>query len=203
MPVAALGFLLGGIDVAAVALAVRTGGEGRAGIPSAAASVGSLLGGLAYGRWRVPGAVRMIVQVRVLVTAAAGLVVLAAVASRWLPVLAAVLMLVGACTGPAIVASYLVADAVLPVGTRATAWVTAAFNVFLAAGTAVAGRLVDVAGPAGGLAAPALFAAVMLLAASLPRPLIARALPYGSRLRSASSDPPERPPSVDAAPTAG
>ena len=96
----------------------------------------------------------------------------AVAASGWAsgrPVLLLVLVAAaGLFVAPALVASYLVADAATEVASaESTSWVTSAFNVGAAAGTASAGVLVDVRGP--GLA--------MVVGAAITVVLVAMKLP--------------------------
>lgn len=80
--------------------------------------------------------------------------------------LVALLAVAGLTIAPAIVASYLVADQFVPVGSsQATAWVNAAFNTALAGGTSLAGVVVDVASPRAALGSAAAVAAVLVAAA--------------------------------------
>lgn len=164
-PVAGLGLLLGGVEIASVAAALAVAGTSLAGVPAAAVSTGSVVGGLLYGSRGLPGSPRA--QARWLVCVASGLVALTALGSSVFALLVGGLALAGLCIAPALVCSYLVADAAAPVGsTEATAWVNAAFNVSVGLGTAVAGGLVDATSPEGGMLVVAAAAVGMVL---LPR----------------------------------
>lgn len=78
-PVAGLGLLLGGVEIASVAAALAVAGTSLAGAPAAAVSTGSVVGGLLYGSRGLPGSPR--VQARWLVCVASGLVALTALGS--------------------------------------------------------------------------------------------------------------------------
>jgi len=161
LPAVAIGILLGGLELAAVALVVSLGGEGIAGLPAALISIGSIVGGLVYGRrhWRGTAARQSVVAV----LGAALAVALAAALAGLLPGVLAAFLVAGVFVAPAVVASYLVADeAVEGSSAESTAWVTAAFNVGTAAGTLLAGLLVDARSP--GAAMLALAATTVLLA---------------------------------------
>lgn len=76
----------------------------------------------------------------------------------------------GLFVAPALVASYLLADAATDVASaESTSWVTSAFNVGTAAGTAAAGALVDVRGPGVAMVAGAAVATVLTAASLLGR----------------------------------
>jgi predicted MFS family arabinose efflux permease len=168
-PVAGLAFPLGAVEVAAVAVAVAGRHGSLAGTPAAAMAVGSILGGLLYGRRRWPG--RPSGQLRALAGASAALVALAALATALFPVMVGVLGVAGLCTAPAIVCGYLIADAAAPApGSEATAWVNAAFNLSLAGGTATAGVLVDAASARTALLAAAAVTVIVVLLPALVRP---------------------------------
>lgn len=161
LPAVAIGVLLGGLELAAVALIISLAGESVAGVPAALISIGSIVGGLVYGRRRWPGTAAA-QSVGAVLGAAAAVVVGASVAGL-LPAVLAAFLVAGLFVAPAIVASYLVADeAVQGASAESTAWVTAAFNVGTAGGTLLAGLLVDVRGP--GAAMLALAVATVALA---------------------------------------
>jgi predicted MFS family arabinose efflux permease len=169
LPALAIGLLLGGLELAAVAAVVALAGQGAAGVPAALIAVGSIVGGLVYGRrrWRGTASGQAVVAVLgAAVAVAAG----ALVSALLVPVLVAFLV-AGLFVAPAVVASYLVADEAVGAATaESTSWVTAAFNVGTAAGTLMAGLLVDRDGPGRALAALAgTTVALTLLAVALVR----------------------------------
>lgn len=151
-PVAALGLLLGAVEIAAVAAALTSVGQRFAGVPSTVSAVGSLTGGLLYGRKQWPGNAQ--IHTVVLTLASAALVAVGGLAAHNFLLLVTLLAVAGLTIAPAIVASYLVADLAAPVGSsEATAWVNSAFNTSLAAGTASAAAVVDATSPGTALGA--------------------------------------------------
>ncbi|MBD0693562.1 hypothetical protein BG452_13435 [Streptomyces sp. CBMA123] len=139
------GVALGAVNVSALSAAERHHAGWLAGVMPAALSVGSMLGGLAYGRHAWPGA-----PSRHLVAASIGF------AAGWLPLLpdpapaVAVLgaVLPGTFLAPLLTAAFLTVDRLAPEGesTEAFAWLIACIGVGQAAGTALA-SLADPAGP--------------------------------------------------------
>lgn len=169
VPVAALGLLLGAVEVAAVAAALASVGTSLAGVPSTALTVGSLVGGLLYGRRAWRGGARA--QAVVLTLVAALLVGAAGLVAGSFGLLVAVLAVAGLTISPAVVASYLVADEAAPAGSsEATSWVNAAFNTALAGGTAASAVVVQQASPAAALGCAAVAAALMMLLTGAPAP---------------------------------
>lgn len=164
LPALAIGLLLGGLELAAVAAVVALAGQPVAGVPAALIAIGSIVGGLVYGRrrWRGTAAAQGVVAV---LTSAAAVAVAATVSSALVPVLVAFLA-AGVFVAPAVVAAYLVADEAVGAATaEATAWVTAAFNVGTAVGTLMAGLLVDQHGAGWAMAALATTTVLLTLAA--------------------------------------
>ncbi|MFJ4184210.1 MFS transporter [Kitasatospora sp. NPDC089509] len=139
------GVALGAVNVLALAAAERHHAGWLAGVMPAALSIGSMLGGLAYGRHAWPGA-----PARHLVAASIGF------AAGWLPLLpdpapaVAVLgtVLPGTFLAPLLTAAFLTVDRLAPEGesTEAFAWLIACIGIGQAAGTALA-SLADPAGP--------------------------------------------------------
>ncbi|MFB7620044.1 MFS transporter [Kitasatospora sp. NPDC056181] len=142
---AGTGVALGAVNVLALSAAERHHAGWLAGVMPAALSVGSMLGGLAYGRRAWPGA-----PARHLVAAAIGF------AAGWMPLLpdpvpaVAVLgaVLPGTFLAPLLTASFLTVERLAPEGesTEAFAWLIACIGVGQAAGTGLA-SLADAAGP--------------------------------------------------------
>ena len=167
-PIAGLGFLLGGLDVAAVAAALADStSAAAAGLPAAALSAGSVVGGLVYGRRPWPGSPSQ--RATALACLAAALAAVVGLTMSALTLMAALLVGVGVCIAPAIVCSYLAADEAAPPQTaEGGAWVNAAFNAALALGVATGGMLVEARTPSAAvLVLAAITWAVVLLPASL------------------------------------
>lgn len=146
-PMVGLGFLLGGLDVAAVAAALADStSAAAAGLPAAALSAGSVVGGLLYGRRSWPGSPSQ--RATVLACTAAVIAVVVGLTLSAFTLMVALLVGVGVCVAPAIVCSYLGADEAAPPQTsEGGAWVNAAFNAALALGMATGGILVEAGTP--------------------------------------------------------
>ncbi|MGW3041209.1 MFS transporter [Kitasatospora sp. NPDC001159] len=139
------GVALGAVNVLAISTAERHHAGWLAGVMPAALSLGSMLGGLVYGRRAWPGA-----PAKHLVAASIGF------AAGWLPLLpdpapaVAVLgaVLPGTFLAPLLTAAFLTVDRLAPEGeaTEAFAWLIACIGVGQAAGTALA-SFADAAGP--------------------------------------------------------
>ncbi|MFF3069194.1 MFS transporter [Kitasatospora sp. NPDC057936] len=131
------GVALGAVNVLALSAAEHHHAGWLAGVMPAALSIGSMLGGLAYGRHVWPGA-----PARHLVAASVGF------AAGWLPLLpdpapaVAVLgaVLPGTFLAPLLTVAFLTVDRLVPEGesTEAFAWLIACIGVGQAAGTALA-----------------------------------------------------------------
>ncbi|MFC6236498.1 MFS transporter [Longivirga aurantiaca] len=171
LPATAVGLLLGGLELAAVAAVLRLAGAELAGVPAALIAIGSIGGGLLYGRRLWPGGVRR--QAVVLVLGSASAVLVAAAVSGWLVPMLLAFLVAGVFVAPAVVASYVIADdAVTGSSAEATSWVNSAFNVGTAFGTALAGVLVDAGGPGAAMLALAVTTVALTavaVAAARPR----------------------------------
>ncbi|MFD4257638.1 MFS transporter [Streptomyces sp. NPDC058534] len=140
LAVSGVGFALGAMNVWAVSMAERHGMALLSGVIPAALSVGSLVGGILYGRRNWPGHLNG--QLRT----AALLFTLA-----WAPLSAgpgpfavtALTALPGLFLTALVTSAFLTVDALAPAGTRteAYAWLIAAVGAGQAAGTALAGAL--------------------------------------------------------------
>ena len=141
------GASLGGVELAAIAVA-RGGGAASTGGVLAALSLGSAAGGTSYGvrSWRGGAAGHLVV---LCVALAIGLAVLAGLVAAPLVVFGAAAFTLGLCISPLLVAAYTSADDVSDVGTRtqASTLVGTVNNLGIAAGTAVTGLLLDHSSP--------------------------------------------------------
>ncbi len=184
LPMAAAGLVLAGVELAAVALVTRAWGTSAVGVPGTALSAASVIAGLLYGRGRWPG--RPHTQACILAAAGATAALgAAAVMGRSVVAFVVVTALVGATVGPALIATYLSVDEAWDdLGSEATAWVNATFNSALAAGTALAGALIDRRSPAAAVAVVGALALVLTAAAASAHPT-----PKG-RVRTSSQGPP-------------
>lgn len=166
-PVALTGLALGATEIGLPALALHAGSRSASGVLLALWSVGSMVGGLAYGarvwRWPVASRYRMLLLAAVLCTAPL-------ILARSIPAGIIGSLLAGLTIAPVFSCQYaLVGRAVRPgTETEAFTWVSGALIGGAAIGTAVGGALV---GP-GGIKAPFILAclATALAAAFAVRP---------------------------------
>ncbi|HEY2263423.1 MAG TPA: MFS transporter [Streptosporangiaceae bacterium] len=135
---------LGAIDVTITARAVDGGHPGAAGYILAALSLGSALGGLAWGKLQHRS--RTSTQMTCLLAAMAGGIALSALAPDLL-LAGVVLALTGTVLAPSAVLSYLSAERLAGPGAEASTWINTAWNAGVAAGFALTGLAVGRAGP--------------------------------------------------------
>jgi predicted MFS family arabinose efflux permease len=150
---------LGAIDVTITARAVDGHQPGAAGYILAALSLGSALGGLAWGKLRHRS--RTSTQLTCLLVAMAGGIALAAITPELL-LAGVVLALTGTVLAPSAVLSYLSAERLAGPGAEASTWVNTAWNAGVAAGFTLTGLAVGRAGTT----APMLAGTAVLLAAA-------------------------------------
>ena len=177
---------LGAIDVTITARAVAGHQPGAAGYILAAASLGSALGGLVWGKRRHRS--RASTQMTCLLVIMAGGIALAAVAPDLL-VAGVALALTGTVLAPSAVVSYLCAERLAGPGAEASTWVNTAWNAGVAAGLALTGAAVSRAGTT----TPLLTGAAVLACAAL-------AVLGRRSMFDAATPPPDQPPR---APSAG
>ena len=151
---------LGAIDVTVTARAVAGHRPGAAGCILAALSLGSALGGLAWGKLRHRS--RTSTQMTCLLVVMAGGIALAAITPDLL-LAGIVLALTGTVLAPSAVLSYLSAERLAGPGAEASTWINTAWNAGVAAGFALTGLAVGRAGPA----VPMLAGAAVLMVAAL------------------------------------
>jgi predicted MFS family arabinose efflux permease len=138
----------GTFDLVAAAVAERSGVPSAAGTLISIIAFGSLIGGLVYGARVWPGT--PLVRMRVMVVVfAVGLAFVPFVLGR-LGILGGVLLVVGASIGPMNISAFQLIDDLSPPSARAEAqsWTQASVFLGSAAGAAMGGALIDVAGPA-------------------------------------------------------
>jgi Major Facilitator Superfamily len=133
---------LGAIDVTIAARAVQDHNAAAAGYVLAALGLGSALGGLLWGKLRVPArpSAQMTGLLLVLAAGVAGSVI-----TPDLLILGVVMALTGAAIAPVLVLSYLSADRINGQlgGSEATTWINTAANAGTAVGYALTGLAVD------------------------------------------------------------
>jgi MFS family permease len=165
-----LGAMFVSIDVTTVAFAAARGHKALAGLWLGLYALSSAVGGLWYGsrRWRAPLARRFAIT---LGCTAAG------VSTFWLvpglAVLAAVMLATGLAIAPTLIAGYGLIEQQAPVHrrTEGMTWLSSAVSVGVAAGSPVAGHLIDAYGPRWGyvFALTCATAAVLTCVAGLGR----------------------------------
>lgn len=171
-----LGAVFGSMEVTVVAFAAERGAPAAAGVVLGLQAFGSLLAGLAYGvrRWRIPIDRRFRIG---LVGFAAGLAPLALMPN--IPVLAVVIFVGGLAISPTLIPGFGLVERLVPEDARneGFSWVTTAIGVGLAAGSPIAGAIVDSAGARAAFLVPlaaGLFAMVVgTAAAGRMRPRVA------------------------------
>jgi MFS family permease len=161
----ALGAVFGGMEVVVVAFAKETGVLPYAGLFITVWSFGSLLAGVATGAiaWRAGAAIRFRIGAAAL---AASLLPLPFLGSP-VPV-GALLLVSGMAIAPTLIAAVAVIQASVPTArlTEALNWNTTGMAIGLAAGAAVTGQLIDLAGARGGFFG-VVGAGVLLIGAAL------------------------------------
>jgi MFS family permease len=174
LSIALLGFWWGALQVGFPALAVHAGSRGAAGIMLGLVSMGGVLGGLVYGarHWRVA----MDVRYAVLLLLMALLLVPLSLAHS-LSAGIALSLVAGLALTPALSCQNALVGVAAPAGavTEAFTWTTAAMFAGVAAGSTIAGGLVDAAGvgaPFAAASAALVLAAV--IAAARHRPSLRR-----------------------------
>lgn len=161
----ALGAVFGGMEVVVVAFARETGVLPYAGVFLTVWALGSLLAGVITGAvsWRAAAPVRFRLGSAALAASLLPLPFL----DRPVPV-GALLLVGGLAIAPTLISSVAVIESSVPASrlTEALNWNTTGLAVGLAAGAAVTGQLIDLAGARGGFAAVA-GAGLLLVLASL------------------------------------
>ncbi|MGA5101354.1 MFS transporter [Streptomyces lavendulocolor] len=162
-----VGLAMGSIAVAGIAYAEEHGNESVYGWLMAALGLGALIGGVAYGARQWAGAPES--RLRVLV----GLLALGYLPLTLTPgvvAMTALAALAGVFLAPAIACAFIVVDRHAPRGTvtEAFSWLVTTFGVGAAAGTAVAGPVVQLSGTTASFAVAVAggFAALLVLVAT-------------------------------------
>jgi MFS family permease len=149
-----VGTAFGALEVAVAAFARDRGSAATAGLLLAAMAAGSMVGGFWYGsrEWRGGVTTRFLVAQSLLVVGFAALVL-----PRSLPVMAGVSFVSGFPIAPGTASLYRLVDDIAPAGMLAEAftWLSTAVVVGAAAGSAIAGPVVQEVGIRAALAIPA------------------------------------------------
>lgn len=170
------GACIGILDITLIAAAREAGSAPLGGVLLACLSAGSVVGGLWYGSraWRRPTAQRFIRILALLVLACAPLPFMRSLVGLGIAVAA-----VGLLLAPLESSAYVLVAQLAPAGTitEATTWVTTARNVTGAAGTAMAGVLVEGVGVPWTLASAWACAGIALAVALAGRAALVRTAP--------------------------
>ena len=140
-----MGAMFATIDLSTVDFAQEHGHKPLAGFVLGAYALGSAAGGICYGSrsWAAPAHRRFAIAL---------CLVVAGTATFWalpgLIVLAAVIFCSGLCISPTFITGYALISEQAPAGrrTEAMAWLSSAISVGVAAGSAIAGQIIDAAG---------------------------------------------------------
>ena len=142
---AAVGAILGSLEIALVAFADEEGAKALSGVLIAGLALGSMASGIGWGavHWRLPLRHRM-VAVLVLLTVLT--VPLLLVSDVW--VMLPFVIIAGVAVSPSLISSFTLAELLVPRAavTEAFTWIGTALGLGVAIGASVAGKLVDVAG---------------------------------------------------------
>jgi MFS family permease len=142
---AAVGCILGTLEIALVAFADEMGAKPLAGVLIAALALGSMASGIGWGtvHWRMPLR-RRLAAVLVLMTVLT--LPLLLVNDVWLMV--PFVILAGVAVSPSLISSFTLAEVLVPRAavTEAFTWIGTALGLGVALGASAAGKLVDVAG---------------------------------------------------------
>jgi MFS family permease len=142
---AAVGAILGTLEIALVAFADETGHKSLAGVLIAALALGSMGSGIGWGavHWRLPLRHRL-TAVLVIMTVLS--IPLLLVQDIWLMV--PFVILAGVAVSPSLISSFTLAEVLVPRAsvTEAFTWIGTALGLGVALGASVAGKVVDVAG---------------------------------------------------------
>jgi MFS family permease len=142
---AAIGTVLGTLEISLVAYADHAGHKSLAGVLIAGLAVGSMVSGIGWGTvsWRLPLRLRL---AGVLTLLAVLTLPLVATGSIWL--LIPFVVLTGVTVSPSLISSFTLAELIVPRAavTEAFTWIGTALALGVAVGASVAGKVVDLAG---------------------------------------------------------
>src|SRR3978361_405728 len=142
---AAVGAILGTLEIALVAFADRAGARSLSGVLIAGLALGSMVSGIGWGtvHWRLPLR-RRLVWVLVLMTVLS--VPLLLIHSIW--VMVPFVVLAGVAVSPSLISSFTLAEKLVPQSavTEAFTWIGTALGLGVAVGASVAGQVVGSAG---------------------------------------------------------
>lgn len=142
---AAVGAILGTLEIALVAFADQEGAKALSGVLIAGLAVGSMASGIGWGtvHWRFPLRHRL-AAVLVLLTVLS--IPLTVVRDVW--VMVPFVVVAGVAVSPSLISSFTLAELLVPRAavTEAFTWIGTALGLGVAVGASVAGKIVDVSG---------------------------------------------------------
>lgn len=142
---AAVGAILGTLEIALVAFADEMGAKSLAGVLIAGLALGSMASGIGWGtvHWRAPLRMRLAAVLMLMTVLSLPLLL---VRDVWLMV--PFVVLAGVAVSPALISSFTLAEVLVPRAsvTEAFTWIGTALGLGVALGASVAGKVVDVAG---------------------------------------------------------
>jgi predicted MFS family arabinose efflux permease len=167
IPVLAAGLIVGAVYVVIPAALAGPGTEGAIGIVLAAFAAGSAVGGLLYARTQPKAApqLQLLVLATALTLGAAAIAIMADSAVG----LGVILLATGLFLSPIMIVGYFAASGFGGAHrqTMATTWVNTSHNLGAAAGSVVAGIVIEAAGPAESILTTAAAAAILIAASAL------------------------------------
>ncbi|RBY97027.1 MFS transporter [Blastococcus sp. TF02-8] len=142
---AAVGAILGTLEIALVAFAEQVGAKSMSGVLIAGLALGSMASGIGWGtvHWRTPLRRRLAVVLVVLTVLTVPLLV---VHDLW--VMLPFVVVAGVAVSPSLISSFTLAELLVPRSavTEAFTWIGTALGLGVALGASVAGKIVDVWG---------------------------------------------------------
>ncbi|MGY1781540.1 MFS transporter [Geodermatophilus sp. SYSU D01036] len=142
---AAVGSILGTLEIALVAFADEVGAMALSGVLIAGLALGSMISGIGWGavHWRHPLRHRLLV---VLATLTVLTVPLVLIGNVW--VMIPFVVVAGVAVSPSLISSFTLAELIVPrvAVTEAFTWIGTALGLGVAVGTSIAGKVVDTVG---------------------------------------------------------
>ncbi|MGY1632658.1 MFS transporter [Geodermatophilus sp. SYSU D01186] len=142
---AAVGAILGTLEIALVAFADEVGAKSLSGVLIAALALGSMASGIGWGaiHWRQPLRLRLAVALVMLTVLSIPLLLIEDI---WLMI--PFVVVAGVAVSPSLISSFTLAELLVPrsATTEAFTWIGTALAVGVAVGTSVAGKIVDAIG---------------------------------------------------------
>lgn len=142
---AAVGAILGALEIALVAFADQEGVKSLSGVLIAGLAVGSMASGIGWGtvHWRIPLRHRLVAALALLTVCSIPLLL---VTDVW--VMVPFVIIAGVAVSPSLISSFTLAELLVPRAavTEAFTWIGTALGLGVAVGASVAGKLVDVHG---------------------------------------------------------